>query len=67
VDSAEQSVVALRVVPIDTAGEDGDRHPIGRNGATVRTAVDAERSRLDDDKYPIAAQPGMCTLITDDA
>jgi hypothetical protein len=23
--------------------------------------------RLDDDKYPIAAQPGMRTLITDDA
>ena len=47
-DIAEEPVVARRVVTIDPAGEDGDRHPTGHHRHAVRAAVDAERPAGDD-------------------
>src|SRR6266550_7004595 len=38
-----------------------------RSRSCAQLGLSALRARLDDDKYPIAAQPGTCTLITDDA
>ena len=35
-------------------------------GSCAQLGFSALGAHLNDDKYPIAAQPGMCTLITDD-
>src|SRR6516225_8201613 len=47
-DVAEEPVVARRVVTIDPAGENGDRHAAGHYRHAVRAAVDAERPAGDD-------------------
>src|ERR1700751_3673326 len=41
-DIAEESVMTRRIVAIDAASKDGDRHPTGPDRAAVRAAVDAE-------------------------
>ena len=38
-----------------------------RSLSCAQLGFSALGARLDDDKYPIAPRPGMCTLITDDA
>jgi hypothetical protein len=49
--------VARRVVTIDTAGEDGDRHPASHHRTAVRAAVDAERPPGDYKKPKSDPQP----------
>src|SRR5205085_9365110 len=49
-DSLRKLAMSRRVVPLDSAAEDGDRDRARLEGAPVRLAVDAPRQAADDDE-----------------